>query len=523
MRKRTLWERSPRGALRVAIRGLSLISVAAMATPAAQAQSNMLLGMFPGSADMASTSAWLNKRPAVELLFTSFDPRATDWAVGRLGEIWNGGSVPIFTWELFTDEVARTAPANIDALVANGSYDAYLRDYAARLKVYLSGPDSVYGNADDRRMYLRLAHEMNGNWYPWSADYPGANQTGADYIGMWRRVHDIFVGEYALDRKHVQWMWIPNNCDCTPTNLELYYPGHDYVDWVGVDGYNFGSTQSSGVWTHPADVLAPWLTRVAAVAPGKPLAVPETGSTTSGGDKLQWMRDLWGATSYYQGPAGERVRLLNYFNVDKETDWAVYGGSGGDETHTYNGVTRNGYSSFRQLMGGSANVIGATAGAPRLLTDAQFAGKLDTKPLKNGRYQVVAVHSGKCLQVAGGSKKNGAKIQQWSCDAVEQQQFDLKHLGEGFYKLANVLSGKAVEVADSSVTDGADVQQWAYSGGEHQRFKIVATSVAGQFTLVNLHSGKCVDVAEGGTKNGDRIQQWGCSGLTNQTFRFKKQ
>lgn len=129
-------------------------AVPVLASPAVYAQSNMLLGMFPGSADMAATSAWLNKRPTVELMFTSFEPRATDWAVGRLGEVWNSGSVPVFTWELFTDEVARTAPANIDALVANGSYDAYLRDCAARVKGYSSGPYGIYGNADDRRMYL---------------------------------------------------------------------------------------------------------------------------------------------------------------------------------------------------------------------------------------------------------------------------------------------------------------------------------------------------------------------------------
>lgn len=360
-------------------RTLAIATVAALsmatATPASAQASNILLGLFPGTTSFDATRAWLGKTPSVQVMFTDFDTRSTAGAMSTLYRIWNSGSVPLLTWEVFTDINTRTAPSNINYLVARGDYDAYLRDYANRLRDYLDGPDGIYGNGDDRRLFMRFAHEMNGNWYPWSVNYNGANHTAGDYVNMWRRVHDLFR-QAGLDNNHVQWMWIPMNCDCSATPLEQYYPGANYVDWVGVDGYNWGAVQSPWVWVQPEPLLRNFLDRVARLAPGKPLAIPEIGTTTSNGDKIQWMRDMGGFTSYYTGPNGSRVKLLAYFNIDKETDWAIFGGSlgRGNESYTYQGVTYRGYSTYREMMQWS-NYIGSPGNHPRVINDAQFRGQ----------------------------------------------------------------------------------------------------------------------------------------------------
>ena len=39
--------------------------------------------------------------------------------------------------------------------------------------------------------FMRMDHEMNGKWYPWSEQVNG-NQPGG-YVRMWRHVHDIFT------------------------------------------------------------------------------------------------------------------------------------------------------------------------------------------------------------------------------------------------------------------------------------------------------------------------------------------
>ena len=45
---------------------------------------------------------------------------------------------------------------------------------------------------------IRFAHEMNGNWYPWSESRSG-NRPG-DYVQAWRHVHDIFTRVGADER-----------------------------------------------------------------------------------------------------------------------------------------------------------------------------------------------------------------------------------------------------------------------------------------------------------------------------------
>ena len=52
----------------------------------------------------------------------------------------------------------------------------------------------------DGTVYLRYAHEMNGYWYPWSAD-PRA------YVSAWRRMVRIFA---AAGARNVRFVWSSN-------------------------------------------------------------------------------------------------------------------------------------------------------------------------------------------------------------------------------------------------------------------------------------------------------------------------
>jgi beta-mannanase len=47
---------------------------------------------------------------------------------------------------------------------------------------------------------IYLAHEMNGNWYPWSRD-----AVPNDYILAWRHVHDMFSSK-NLNSTRLQWV-----------------------------------------------------------------------------------------------------------------------------------------------------------------------------------------------------------------------------------------------------------------------------------------------------------------------------
>ena len=73
-------------------------------------------------------------------------------------------------------------------------------------------------------VFLRWASEMNGDWVSWHGD-------PALYIRKWRLVHDAM----ARFAPNVVMVWCPN---ATPVpQVDRYYPGDGYVDWVGVNFY----------------------------------------------------------------------------------------------------------------------------------------------------------------------------------------------------------------------------------------------------------------------------------------------
>lgn len=91
--------------------------------------------------------------------------------------------------------------------------DTYLREFA-----------SAAGEADVP-IFLRFASEMNGTWTKYSGD-------PEQYIQTWRMVHQVFEEEAPKTAM----VWTVLNVPEQP--IQSYYPGDEYVDWVGVNIYN---------------------------------------------------------------------------------------------------------------------------------------------------------------------------------------------------------------------------------------------------------------------------------------------
>jgi beta-mannanase len=362
-------------ALRVAAAAIALQAAAAAH---AQQAPQALLGVYYGNQGWAmdqlkAMEAWQGKRHAVVNLFTDWCNRTKtmdNLFKQQLPALWANGNVPVITWEPFLCTASAT-PADVLVRASRGEYDAYLKTWAARLKTFLAGPDGILGTADDRRAYIRLAHEMNGNWYPWSVGI-GGNGPG-HYIETWRRTRAIFSG-LSIDARTVQWIWAVNNVDSPNAHAEDAYPGDADVDWIAIDGYNWGTSQSWSSWQSPQQVFGAMAQRLRAKAPGRPLALTETAATTAAtggvnlGAKSQWISDLFGYA------AATNVRMLVWFNEDKETDWAIFGGSNGTETYKAGRTSYKAYTAYRQGVQSGGFVPGNPAPNARVLTDAQFQG-----------------------------------------------------------------------------------------------------------------------------------------------------
>src|SRR5436305_951631 len=158
---------------------------------------------------------------------------------------------------------------------------------------------------------------MNGDWFSWGIGVNG--NTSADYVAVWRHVVDIFRQENATN---VRWVWCPNVMDTPQSVFAALYPGDSYVDWVGLDGYNWGTSQPGDrykQWTKLSDIFGASYDALIALTT-KPLMIAETASTELGGDKAAWITQGLLTDLPARFPA---VRAVIWFDENKETDWRV--------------------------------------------------------------------------------------------------------------------------------------------------------------------------------------------------------
>ncbi|MWG35661.1 glycoside hydrolase family 26 protein [Halomarina oriensis] len=328
----------------------------------------LLLGVTPETRTgkrLTALERWQGKDNAVVGLF--LDVGRSDGELLALGEsvltpIWDHGSVPHVIWQPFVAGQEDT-PATVPQDIAAGRHDRLFERWA-----------SVFGrwcrpeSGPERRLYLNFAPEMNGDWVPWDTSAGGT--TAADYVAMYRRVHDIVMARGLTD-EHVQWVWAVNHVGRSAEPLAAFYPGDDYVDWCGVHGYNFPKW---GGWAPPEQIYGPTLDAVRAIT-DNPVVVSEYGSssvldgTADPTRKGRWIRDVF---AYFEA---SDVRMALWFNHEKETDWAVFGGSRGTETVRDGTTTYHAYREYREAVA-SEDVLGSYSDHPRRLTTEEFHGDL---------------------------------------------------------------------------------------------------------------------------------------------------
>ena len=208
------------------------------------------------------------------------------------------GASLMISWEPWDWEVkSQTQPAYTLDQVAAGTYDSYISTFAKAAA------------ATARPVFIRFAAEMNGDWQVWST---GANSNGpGDYIAAYRHVVDV---SRAAGATNIKWVFNPIVSYEGSTPLTQLYPGDAYVDWVALDGYNWGALKWG--WQSFTDIFTMGLNEIKAIAPGKPLAIAEIGCTP-GTAKAAWVTD-----SFAKAQAAG-VRMVVWFEHNKETDWRL--------------------------------------------------------------------------------------------------------------------------------------------------------------------------------------------------------
>jgi hypothetical protein len=145
-------------------------------------------------------------------------------------------------------------------------------------------------------LLIRLDWEMNGNWTQWNpgnAAQAHQRETPATFVAMWRHVVNYFRAEGVTN---VRWVWAPN-VDNGDGAMSAYYPGDGYVDYVGLDGYNYAYTQG-GSWNTPQQVFGASYAELERIT-HKPVIITETSTVEAdsseasrGQTKALWIQQL---------------------------------------------------------------------------------------------------------------------------------------------------------------------------------------------------------------------------------------
>ncbi|HET7506917.1 MAG TPA: choice-of-anchor D domain-containing protein [Solirubrobacterales bacterium] len=195
-------------------------------------------------------------------------------------KVIDGGAIPLVTMGITSGVTMQE--------VAEGKQDTQIRAWANAAKAF------------GYPFMFRPWREMNGAWYSWGRD--------PHFVEAWRHFHDVVVEEGATN---VTWAWIVNTIWSDPgSDPKPYYPGDAYVDWVGMDAYNWGKNLiQPDIWLSPEQAIGPTLTVLEEIT-DKPVALTEVASSEYGGNKASWARDF--LDSYL--PSHPNIKAMIWFN-----------------------------------------------------------------------------------------------------------------------------------------------------------------------------------------------------------------
>jgi beta-mannanase len=207
--------------------------------------------------------------------------------------------------------------------IADGHYDGRLNQMAQLYKRWLA-------NGGGRKAMFAPFQEMNGEWVPYYRPNTDPAQKQKDYKDAYRRVYDVFMAN-GIKRSQIWWVFSPNGWSLPEDNFELYYPGDHLVDIVGFASYNFGFCDATlkadgsdyGNWENYDRIYEPYIRRIEAMTPSKPIIVAETGTsglTSKEARELKLydyaMKSAWFELNYQYLAKQPKVIGIFYFDFD---------------------------------------------------------------------------------------------------------------------------------------------------------------------------------------------------------------
>jgi hypothetical protein len=226
------------------------------------------------------------------------------------------------SWQKSLDiAIGAIGPGETWAAAAQGAYDSRWRQSLTNLHDFWGSRPGT--------LYIRFAHEMNGNWYPWAVNQGNVG----DFVAAWKHFRalqqQIFPASklvFCVNRESVG----------SGFDWRKSFPGAQYVDVMSVDYYNqwpyvgtdadwAASLNQTDQYGAPKGLQA-HLDFARSV--GLPLAVSEWSGNADQGDSPVFIRHMHDYFAQHGGTGAGQLLYDILFNVPGYNGQFVLNGDG---------------------------------------------------------------------------------------------------------------------------------------------------------------------------------------------------
>ncbi len=200
----------------------------------------------------------------------------------HIDEVYNDGRYLEFTFQ--TSLGSQLLPDMIFEIM-DGKQDEKIEELAKVL------------NEIDRPVLFRFDNEMNGDWCSYNALH--FNRDTRMYKEMWKYFHKKIT---ELGADNVIFVFNPNEKSFPEfkwNSYVEYFPGEEYVDVIGVTGYNTGDYYEGEKWRKFKEIYDYFMPDYKNRFEGYDFYITEFGSSTHGGDRNAWLKDMFEGLNDY--------------------------------------------------------------------------------------------------------------------------------------------------------------------------------------------------------------------------------
>ncbi len=165
---------------------------------------------------------------------------------------------------------------------------------------------------------IEFGSEVDGPWFPWNGYWYGSLPSPELFKEVYKRIIDI-ADEEGSD--NIIWVYHINAVSIPDESWDQfvsYYPGDEYIDWIGVSVYGAKTPMDDEVFSF-SDTMDNAYQKLISISPNKPIIIAEFGTTNTNliNDQALWAEDAFVNLTEHRWP---KVIGFSWWNEQWKND-----------------------------------------------------------------------------------------------------------------------------------------------------------------------------------------------------------